>query len=175
LPRAAVHALVPVALEHRPGALENRYASVFVRLPVDVVGFADRVRAAREAMHEARAGAGVELGRSLVGAAFALREHVEHIGVRLLSRRASLVVSNVAGPTEPMHFAGRRITSVAFASPTCGSLALSASAFSYAGELRVTIGADTAVMPDPWPLARLFDEEIARTVASLLEPGAGSA
>jgi hypothetical protein len=85
------------------------------------------------------------------------------------------VASNVVGPETPMHIGGRRITSVVFASPSCGSLALSVSAFSYAGELRVTIATDTAVMRDPWPLARLFEEEMKRTVAALLGAGGASA
>lgn len=117
----------------------------------------------------------MELGRSLVGAAFALRERAEHIGVRVLSRKASLVVSNVAGPLEPtLHIAGRRITSIVFASPTPGSLALSASVFSYGGELRVTIAVDTAVLPDPWPLVRLFEHEMRATLAALLDAAAGA-
>jgi hypothetical protein len=173
--RNAVHALVPVALPHHDGALENRYASMFVRLPIEVEDPANRVIAARAAMDEARAQAGVEVGRSLVSAAFALGAHVEHLGVRLLSHKASLVVSNVPGPTEPIHVGGRRITSVAFASPTCGTIALSASAFSYAGDLRVTISADTAVMPDAWPFARLFDVEMRATLAALLGAADGSA
>lgn len=175
-PREAVHALVPVALPRDGGALGNRYASLFVRLPIDVGGAVDRVIAAHDAMHEARAAAGVELGRSLVGAAFAFRERVERVGVRILSRKASLVVSNVAGPTEPtLHIAGRRITSIVFAAPTPGSLALSASVFSYGGELRVTIAVDTAVVPDPWPLVRLFEHEMRATLAALLDAAAGAA
>lgn len=166
--REAAHALVPVALPHDIDALGNRYASMFVRLPVELDDPVERVVAARGAMREARAQAGVEAGRSLVSVAYALGASVEHIGVRLLSRKASLVVSNVAGPVVPMHIGGRRITSVAFASPTCGSIALSVSAFSYAGGLRVTIATDTAVMPDPWPFARLFDAEMKRTVEALL-------
>ena len=74
-----------------------------------------------------------------------------------------------------MSIGGRRITSVVFASPTCGSLALSVSAFSYAGELRVAVATDTAVMPDPWPFARMFDEEMKTTVAALLGAARASA
>jgi|GEM_PF-992802 len=172
---SGVHALVPVALPHHDGALENRYASIFVRLPLEVADPIERVVAARASMQEARAQAGVEVGRSLVSAAYALGAHAEHIGVRLLSHKASLVVSNVAGPTTPIHVGGRRITSVAFASPTCGSIALSASAFSYAGVLRVTIATDTAVLPDPWSFARLFDEEMRATLDALLGAAEGSA
>ena len=174
-PREQVHALVPVALPHQDGALGNRYASMFVRLPIEVADPIARVTAARAAMQAARAQAGVEVGRSLVSAAYALGAHIEHVGVRLLSHKASLVVSNVAGPTEPLHVGGRRLTSIAFASPTCGSLALSASAFSYAGALRVTIATDTAVMPDPWPFARLFEEEMRKTIAALLGAAPGPA
>ena len=174
-PSQPVHALVPVALPHAQGALGNRFASLFVRLPIDVAGEVDRVIAARDAMHEARAASGVELGRSLIGAAFALREHVERIGVRVLSRKATLVLSNVAGPPEALHVAGRRIDSILFASPTSGSLALSASAFSYRGQLRMTIAADTAVVPDPWSIVGLFEEEMRVVLTALLGGAARSA
>lgn len=163
-----MHALVPVALPHAQGALGNRFASLFVPLPIDVAGEVDRVLAARDGMREARAASGVELGRSLVGAAFALRQHVGRIGVRLLSRRATLVLSNLAGPPAALHVGGRRIESIVFAAPTSGSLALSASAFSYEGQLRVTIATDTAVVADPWSVVELFEDEMRATLAALL-------
>jgi hypothetical protein len=53
-------------------------------------------------------------------------------------------------------------------------MALSASVFSYGGELRVTIAVDTAVVPDPWPLVRLFELEMRDTLAALAGGSAGA-
>jgi diacylglycerol O-acyltransferase len=75
----------------------------------------------------------------------------------------------------PLHVAGRRIDSILFASPTSGALALSASAFSYGGQLRVTIAADTAVVPDPWSIVQLFEDELRGTLFALLGGAAKSA
>lgn len=162
-----VHALVPVALPHTAGALGNRFASMFVRLPTQVDDAVGRVIAAREAMRAARADAGLALGRSLIGAGYAMRERAERVGVRFFSHKASVVASNVAGPIAPLHVAGRRITEIVFAAPTSGSLAVSVNAFSYAGALRVTISTDTAVLSDPWLLARLYEDALHATIVAL--------
>jgi len=163
-----VHALVPVALRHASHEMGNDFVSVFVRLPVEVASPIERVHAARDAMRVARAHEGVGLGRLLVAGASIVGKHAERAAVRALSHKASLVATNLAGPPVPLHVAGREIAEIVFASPAPGSVALTANAFSYAGQLRVTIASDVARVPDPTRVARVVEAHARATIAALL-------
>jgi diacylglycerol O-acyltransferase / wax synthase len=172
--RRPIHALVPIALPHEPGTLGNHFASVFAELPVQLEDPLDRVRAARDGMIAARAAAQLSLGRTFVNLAPAMGRRIEQLGVRLMSRRASLVASNVAGPQQPLHVAGRQITSVLFAAPCPGAVALSANTMSYAGALRLTIATDARVVDDPGELVLAFEQEVRETTARLADSRPGT-
>lgn len=161
-PRAPLRVLVPVAMPHADGALGNHYASTFVELPVHLEDGIERVRAARAAMAEARAG--VALGRTLVGAAGALGASVERAGVHALSRRVAVVASNLVGPSSRVHLGGREIRSIVYAAPAPGRVAVSVSAFGYAGGLTLTVASDVRAMPCPRELASDIERELASLV-----------
>lgn len=171
-PTRAVHALVPVALAHAAGDLGNRYASVFVELPVHVADPVARLGLVRDAARRARDSAGLSLGRALVDALGALGGIAHHAGVRLLSRRASLVASNVPGPTAALHVGGCAITALRFAAPSPGAIPLSASVASYAGKLALTVLADAHLGVTSEALARRFDHELTALVSALTADGA---
>jgi diacylglycerol O-acyltransferase len=162
-----VYALVPVAFPQTPASLGNHYVSVFVPLPVGVGASAERVRRARDAMREARKAQATSLGQAFVAAAPLMGTRAERAAVRFISRKASLVVTNLAGPPKKLHLAGHAVREVAFAAPAPGSVGLSVSAFGYAGELRVTIASDVGIFPDPFHIARLVEEQARATVAAL--------
>jgi len=164
-----VHALVPVALSHAPGDLGNQFASVFVELPLHADSPVERLSRVRESARLAREAAGLSLGRTLVDLLGTLGGVAHQAGVRLLSRKASLVASNVPGPPVPLHLGGRAITALRFAAPSPGSIALSASVASYAGELSLTLLADAHLRVAPDVLASLFVDELDGLV-SLLAP-----
>lgn len=166
-----VHALVPVALAHAPGHLGNQYASVFVALPVHVAAPRERLRLVRDDAHHARDSAGLSLGRTLVGVLGTLGGVAHHAGVQLLSRRASVVASNVAGPPVTLHLAGHAITSLRFAAPSPGAIPLSASVASYAGELSLTVLGDAHLGVTPETITRLFQAELDALVALLAPDG----
>jgi hypothetical protein len=163
----AIHALVPVALPGDGAELRNHYASVFVPLPVHVASRTDRIRLIGEAMQDARAHGGLSMGRTLVGVAGALGGRLEQAGVRYFATKASLVASNVPGPPVKLHLGGHTIDSIVFASPAPGSIALSASVFSYAGALRLTIYADARLVPDARAITHDFEAEVAALEAEL--------
>jgi WS/DGAT/MGAT family acyltransferase len=166
-PAEPVHALVPVALPHEAGQLGNRFASVYVELPVHIAHPIARLHAARDAMRAARARGGLGLGRSFVAAAAFAGTHAERAAVRLLSKRATLVLTDLAGPPLPLHVGGHAIRDVLFAAPSPGSVALSVSAFGYAGSLRVTIATDEAVCPEPARIAKLVEIHACATMSAL--------
>lgn len=159
-----VRAVVPVDL--RGGAdleLGNRFGLVFVELPVGVADRAQRFsrvqRATNAVKRSPEAVATYEL-LEVVGHAGAA---VEEAMVDLFGTKASLVVTNVPGPKERLTLAGKTIESIMVWVPQSGRLGLGVSLLSYAGEVRIGVGADAGVVPDPGA----FVADIVREVAAL--------
>jgi diacylglycerol O-acyltransferase len=151
-----VRALMPVAAR-ADGELGNHYSSVYLRLPVSepeptrrLVLLADEMRRVRES----------GLAAGLTGIMGAMSASVERRVVRRWSRKASLVVSSLRGPEEPVQIAGRTVRTVVVWAPTPASIALGLSLFGYAGTLRLGVLADAAVIPDPAALAAALEDEV---------------
>ena len=106
-----------------------------------------------------------------VNLAFRAAALAPHGLVRLLSavlgRRASLVFSNVVGPTAPVRLGGVGVRDLSFLVPQVSTIGLGVSALSYAGQVRVGFSADAATVPDLDALVAAFTER----VRQLLQPG----
>jgi diacylglycerol O-acyltransferase len=74
--------------------------------------------------------------------------------------KAALAVTNVPGPDARLALAGSRIGSVMFWVPHPSLLGLGVSVLSYAGELRLGVRADAAVMRDPADLVDRAEREL---------------
>lgn len=164
-----LHALVPVALgsDDAGRSMGNHFVSLFVELPLDGRDPLARVIAARDAMRAARAESGIAIGQTLVSGASVVGRRIEQTAVRLFSKKASIVASDLVGPPAPLHLDGHAIRDVLFAAPAPGEVALTASSFGYAGAVRITIASDAAVMSDPAALVGLIEARIAELVAAL--------
>ncbi|MFR9801885.1 wax ester/triacylglycerol synthase domain-containing protein [Pseudonocardia sp. RS010] len=64
---------------------------------------------------------------------------------RVGSRRVTLAVTDVSGPSAPLWLAGARLLSAAPIAPLSPGVALSVAALSYTGEVAVSVNADAAV------------------------------
>jgi len=150
-PGLVVRAMVPLSLRaaSERGSLGNRYASVFVGLPVGLASRDARVDDVSRRLAGAVVTGGVSAGRALVRVAGHLGASLERLGVDLLSRRASLVVSNVPGPVEARHIAGQRLDAVAAFAPVAGALGLGVTCVGYGGAVSIGVasGMDSASLP----------------------------
>jgi len=161
--RARIRALVPVNL--RPGppapgeALGNRFGLVFLDLPVDAPTPAARLEAVRARMAEAKRRPDA-LATFAVLALLGRLPALEPWVTSFFSRKASLVVTNVPGPRQPLHVAGRRLDDAMFWVPHPAALGLGVSLLTYAGAVRMGVRADAAVMDDPADLVRRFEAEL---------------
>ena len=68
--------------------------------------------------------------------------------------------SDGPGPRERLHLAGHEIERIMFNVPHPATLGLGVSILSYAGEVRIGVRADVAVMPDPGAFVRRVVAEI---------------
>jgi len=85
---------------------------------------------------------------------------VEDLAVDLFGRRASLVLTNVAGPRQPLYLAGVPIDRVMFWVPHPGrQLGMGVSILSYDGMVTLAVIADAHLVPDPEAITTRFNAE----------------
>ncbi len=160
-----LRALVPVDLRPRGAvvgpALGNRFGLVFVDLPAAEPDPAQRVAALRQGDWRGRVrseAVATFAGLTVLGA---LPVATQALAVRMLGARASAVVTNVRGPGTPVDLAGRRVEGITFFVPQTGAVAVGISVLSYAGTVTVGVCADAGRLPDPAPLARWIEDDLA--------------
>ena len=87
---------------------------------------------------------------------------VQQIAQWVLGSKASLVLTNVAGPASALVLAGRPVERMMFWVPHPGEeIGLGLSAYSYRGRLALGVIGDAVRVPDPQRIARLFEREVA--------------
>jgi diacylglycerol O-acyltransferase len=154
----SLRALLPVAAPASASThgLGNHFASVFVRLPIANADPGARLETIAHEVAALRKGAALRMALGLVRLAGAIAPAIEHWAVRWWSQRASLVVSSLAGPTEPLRVAGQALRSVVVWAPAPASVGLSLTFFGYAGDLHLGVLADDAVIGRPEELVTAF-------------------
>jgi diacylglycerol O-acyltransferase / wax synthase len=146
--------------------LGNRFGLVFVRLPVDAPEPDVRIRRTKQEMDRVKAsGEG-----SLVSGGLTVLGHAagpfDQRWVDLLTRRASAVVTNIAGPRRARTLAGAPVRSMALWVPTSGSVGLGLSFFSYDGDVSIGVIADVGVVPDHGALLADLEGELGAVCAA---------
>lgn len=157
-----VHALLPVATpsEASAGELGNHYASVFVSLPAAVDDPQMRLATIARDMAVLRSGGQSRIASTLMRVAGSVAPRIERRAMRWGSRRASLVVSSLAGPKMPLSIAGQPLGAVVVWAPAAATIGLSVTLFGYAGALRLGVLTDSAVIDRPEQLVVAFQAAI---------------
>ncbi len=161
-----IHAMVPVNLRPLdrpvPAELGNDFALILLELPLAEMRPAERLRQVNSRMNSLKASHEAPISFGLLSAIGKTPPWVEGRLIEFFTEKASMVVTNVPGPSERLSFAGAPIDGVLVWAPCSGSLGLTISIFSYAGEVSVGFMADTALMADPAPLAAAYEVELDR-------------
>lgn len=161
VPRS-VHALLPVAAPSQGSAdeLGNHYASVFVSLPAAVDDPHARLAMIARDMAVLRSGGQSGIAGGLMRVAGSVAPGIERRALRWGSRRASLVVSSLAGPKMALHLAGQPLGAVVIWAPAAATIGLSVTLFGYAGAIRLGVLTDSAVIDRPDQLVAAFQAAI---------------
>ncbi len=161
-----IHAMVPFNLrpldEPVPAELGNDFALILLELPVGDVAPAERLREVNSRMEAIKHSREAPIAYGLVGAIGLTPPWIEDRLIGFFTDKASLVVTNVPGPRHRLGFAGVPVEGILVWAPCSGSLGMTVSIFSYAGEVTVGFMVDTALLADPEPLARAYERELAR-------------
>jgi diacylglycerol O-acyltransferase / wax synthase len=99
---------------------------------------------------------------------------VQRMVVKIFAAKTTAVMTNVPGPREVLHLAGKSVQEIFFWVPQSGRVSLGISIFSYAGYVRLGVGSDAGLVPDPEVIVEGFHEEFAelRAEARRLSGGA---
>ena len=157
-----LRALVPVDLRPPERALElgNDFGLVLLDLPVAAATPLERLRATKAAMDALKHSAEPVAMRALFEFFGRTPKQVSDIPQSLISGKASLVMTNVMGPTQPLYVAGVPIDRVMFWVPHPGDhLGMGISILSYCGSATLALVTDARLVPDPGAITTRFEQE----------------
>ena len=166
-PQDSVRALVPVYVrgEETGGDMGNHFGLVYLPLPVGLDGIEERIREAKRAMDDLKRAPDALAAVTVLAAMGMASSGLQRVGIDLFTRKASLLLSNVPGPTEPLRLLGRQISSVLVWAPVSGEVAVGVTLLSYAGAMRMGVSTDAAVVPDPQAIVAAFEREMEATLS----------
>lgn len=158
-----VRAAMPVNLRplEKMAHLGNQFGLIFLSLPV---GIADPVERLAELGRRARAlkrSAEPVVVYGILRALGRVPLWVQRLVVRIFAAKTTAVMTNVPGPRQTLYLAGRRLRDLFFWVPQSGRVGIGISIFSYAGHVRLGVGTDAGLVPDPQRIVDAFHEEFA--------------
>jgi WS/DGAT/MGAT family acyltransferase len=167
---AQLRALVPVNMRPPETArsLGNYFGLVAVVLPIGVANRIDRLYEVKRRMLELKASSQATVTLGLLSAVGMGPQALQQQILDLLISRASAVITNVAGPQEPLYIEKARIEEVMFWVPQSGAIGLGLSVLSYDGAMQFGIVADTNLIHDPESVAQRFADEFQQLLMTML-------
>lgn len=153
---------MPVNLRLLPemAALGNRFGLVFLDLPVGIEDPLRRLAALRRASESLKRSAEPLMVLSLLDLAGRMPSVVQELLVTIFGAKATAVFSNVPGPSTTLSFAGHPMSDIFFWVPQAGRLGLGVSILSYDGRVRMGVGTDAGLVPDPERIIDGFQAEL---------------
>jgi len=159
-----LHAMVPFnvrpADEPLPRDLGNRFGLVLLELPVGIEDPVARLEVVREKMRAIKDSHEGALSYGILGLAGRAPARVEELLVDFFSAKATMVLTNVPGPRRPVALAGTPVQGVLVWAPCSGSVGMSVSVFSYAGQVTAGFLTDAGLVAEPQGLADDFRREV---------------
>jgi WS/DGAT/MGAT family acyltransferase len=172
----SVRALVPVNLrpQEDKATLGNHFGLVFATLPIGERNPLARLYAVHMDMERLKHSSQAVLALWLLTAMGALPAAIEERSIDLLTSKASVVVSNVPGPQQPLYLGGARIDQQFYWVPQSGEIGVGVSLLSYDGKVHFGVIADRKLIAEPRALAQAFGAAFAELRECVLHGLAGA-
>lgn len=158
-------AIVPINLRPSSRPIDeehgNWFGLLFVDLPILEPDREKRLSDLRYSMMRIKKSEEPLVSLVLLNVLGALPAALEHAVNAFFTRKASIVVTNVPGPRQPLYLAGQCVRDLMFWVPHPSGLSCGVSILSYAGNVRIGVRSDSAVVSDPERMAQSFEDEIA--------------
>lgn len=160
--RLVIRGVVPVNLRGEEDLTElgNRFGLVFMPMPVGIRDAAARLGEVRLAMDDIKSSPEALGWFAILRALGRVPSWIEALGVELFSRKASLVITSLAGPPEALHFCGSKIDQVMFWVPSAGNVGLGMSMLTYDGQVQLGVATDANQHANPSEIVDAFEREI---------------
>jgi WS/DGAT/MGAT family acyltransferase len=160
--RDTVRAMVPVDLRpaERFGELGNEFGLVILDLPIGKARTQDRLAQTKLRMDALKRSPEAIAMRVLLDIFGRGPKRLEDFANEIFGSKASVVMTNVAGPREPLYLAGTPIDRMMFWVPHPGrQLGMGISIYSYCGQVSLSVIADARLVPDPETITAAFNRE----------------
>ena len=157
-----VRAVVPFDLRSGAAdvALGNRFGLLFLPLPTGTADPHQRLARVKREMDAKKLTPEGIVVFALLGLVGWLSPVLSGAIIHLFARKATLVLTNVAGPRQHVSLGGARVDDFVFWVPQAGGLGLGISILSYAGQVRIGIASDADRVAAPEHLAEAFVREL---------------
>lgn len=159
-----VRAVVPFNLrpldEPLPRELGNRFGLVFLGMPVGAPDPRSRLAAVKRSMAAIKDSPEGPIAYGILNAMGSTPHQLESAIVDLFTSKGTAVVTNVPGPSERVRLAGIPVERVLVWAPTSGSVGMSVSILSYAGEVAIGLLTDAGLVPDPGEIVAALGAEL---------------
>jgi len=140
--------------------LGNQFGLIFLSLPVGIDDPVERLRELGRRATALKRSAEPIVVLGILKMMGLSPNAVQKLVVKIFAAKTTAVATNVPGPREVLYLAGRKIEEIFFWVPQSGRVGLGISIFSYAGHVRLGIGTDAGLVPDPEVIAEGFHEEL---------------
>ena len=147
--------------------LKNKFALVFLRLPIVAKNAVDRLLATKQRMDIIKTSAEPLVTATTVQILMMLPEFISRSLIDFFSRKMSCVLSNVPGPQQTLYLGGQKIVEGIFFVPQRANIGVGLSIFSYGGGIRVGVYCDECVIPKPKEVVQEFEKNFWKLVNEL--------
>ena len=147
--------------------LKNKFALVFLRLPIVAKNAVDRLLATKQRMDVIKTSAEPLVTAVTVQILMMLPEWVSKPLIDFFSMKMSCVLSNVPGPQQTLYLGGQKIVEGIFWVPQRANIGVGLSIFSYGGGIRVGVYSDERVIPNPREVVKGFEKNFWQLVNEL--------
>lgn len=161
-----IRAAVPVNLRPLEQAknLGNRFGLVLLTLPLGIENPLERLQEVHKRMQELRNSYQAMMTLGLMEIMGLGPNLAQALAMRLLGRKATAVMTNVAGPQQPLYFAGSQLAELMFWVPQSGSVGMGVSIFSYNDRVHFGLMTDQKLVSDPGTIISQFSKEFEQLV-----------
>jgi len=175
--RMTVRAMVPVDLRPPERALElgNAFGLVILELAVRSRHPLQRLRSTKAHMDALKRSPEAVAIMTLFDLFGRVPKPLEDLAVDIFGSKASVVMTNVAGPRQTLYLAGVPIDRFMFWVPHPGKqLGMGVSILSYQGFASLAVIADARLVPDPEAITEEFNREFAQMLAAVRRARTGA-
>jgi diacylglycerol O-acyltransferase / wax synthase len=155
-------AAMPVNLRplERMAELGNQFGLIFLSLPVGAGNALERLRELRRRALALKRSAEPVVVYAILKLLGIVPLTVQKLVVKIFAAKTTAVMTNVPGPREVLYLAGKPLEEIFFWVPQSGRVGIGVSIFSYAGNVRLGVGTDAGLVPDPEVIVQGFHEEL---------------